>query len=359
MRPQTPQRARYRRSDEGTDSEPDSDSTMIGTSALSSRKKPVCQKCGMPMAGHKRPQGSPVCPRGPASPSPARSSCSPEASTPSRASHEPPSLLSRISPEHVRYRSSSSGYYRRQNPNWVEPEHYARMPSHAPIQVPRRGETVASWQSTELDVQSDATPPSGEPVYHEIDDDEEEYDTEGLNATEFPKVFPSVSPSPAPSDSFTRFGRHLSGIFGRSTPVAAVYDAHSGDVMAIEHAAQTEGLATAAVHRPRRAVKAEPTTPGEASGSRTTLGRESSWLVFVGRDGSAVDALAQSQTPVVRLSPTPEPYDYDKGLNRERNERVGAYPVDPRRIHPTFCDMIFLCVFSSFAAVFWLSCGFF
>ena len=37
---------------------------------------------------------------------------------------------------------------------------------------------------------------------------------------------------------------------------------------------------------------------------------------------------------------TVEPYDYAQGLVRERNERVGTYPVDPVRIRSTFVDTL-------------------
>ncbi|OJT07106.1 hypothetical protein TRAPUB_2040 [Trametes pubescens] len=345
MHPQAPQDAHSRRRHEVYDSDPDSDQTM--TPGSSSRKKPVCHSCGEPMAGHKRPNGSPICPRDSASPSPPRSRT--QTTTPPRASGGT-TLLSRISPEDVRSSPTESGYWRRPNPNWVEPAHYARM--SAP-QVPQRGDTVASWHSTELDEVSVASLPQRARLSQ---DSVEEVEREDVDASDA-----EYANSRSQSSSFTSVTRQISKLFGRSTPLASVFSAPSEEVDAIENVAHEHGLSTAVIHRPRAIVKAEPTSPGSAVGgrSRSTLARESSWWVFVGRDRSAVDALAGSQTrtalAAAAAKPEREPYDYDTGLVKERNEGVGAYPVDPRTVRQNFCDVIIAAVVSAFCAVWFLS----
>ncbi|KAL1939985.1 hypothetical protein VTO73DRAFT_9320 [Trametes versicolor] len=343
----TPQVTRPRRREEDSDSDPDSDQTM--TPGSSSRKKPICHSCGEPMAGHKRPNGSPICPRDSASPSPPRSRTL-QTTTPPRAPGGP-TLLSRISPESVRFSPmEDDGYWRRQNPNWVEPAHYARMSS---AQAPQRSDTDASWHSTELDEVAAASPPQGVRLSHDSVEEVEREDVDDSDS--------DYANTPSQTSSFTAVTRQISKLFGRSTPLASVFSAPSEEVMAIENVAHEHGLSTAVVHRPRAIVKAEPTSPGAAVAgrSRSTLARESSWWVFVGRDRSALDALAGSQArtalAAAATKPEREPYDYDTGLLKEQNESVGAYPVDPRKIRQNFCDVIIAAVVSAFCAVWLLS----
>ncbi|KAH9855041.1 hypothetical protein C2E23DRAFT_49603 [Lenzites betulinus] len=318
----------------------------------SSRKKPVCHSCGHPMAGHKRPAGSPVCPRVSASPSPAHSHTT--SATPTPAPDPAPTLLSRISPEDVRFAPTSSGYWHRRNPHWVEPEHYARIPSHAAHEVPKRGETVVSWHSTELDELSVHAPSHGRPLSQEYAAQEVPSDSEEDEGAEIT----ADSTRQTRSASFTLLGRQVSKIFGDMLPLASLYGAPTEDVRSLEHAAREHGLATAVVRSPRTTVKAEPSTPDKASdsgSSRAGLSREFSWWLFVGRDRSAVNALADSQTAAAGARRQREPYDYDKGLVKELDERVGAYPVNPRAIRQNFCDVIIAGVVSAFAVVWILS----
>ncbi|KAI0375957.1 hypothetical protein BV20DRAFT_27983, partial [Pilatotrama ljubarskyi] len=351
MHPQAPQRTRNRYQE--ADSDSDSDHTMVpGTS--SARKKPVCHACGTPMAGHKRPNGSPICPRASASPLPSRSR--PASKTPARHSAEPPSLLSRLGPSpqdpDVSFSPTPSGFWHRKNPHWVDPEHYARIPTHAVHTVPRRGETLASWNSTELDESAAAASIYGDrvsPSSHGSEQEEGEYvPSDGEDGSSQR----TLSPTPS-SGSFSTLRRGLSKILGRGTALASVYAAPSDEVVAIEHAAHERGLTTAAVRR-HPLVKAEPPSPSSRldDASSSTLARDKSWLVYVGRDPSAVNALAASHGAP---PPEREPYDFDTGLVAERNERVGTYPVDPRAIRQNYCDVIIAAVVSAFCAVWFLS----
>ncbi|CDO73831.1 hypothetical protein BN946_scf185015.g160 [Trametes cinnabarina] len=355
MRPQVSPQDTHRRQ------EPESDNEIM----LSSRKKPVCHSCGHPMEGHKRPNGSPICPRDSATPSPSPSPLANRSSrnrsrsgTPAHYDTPPPpprSLLSRISPRDVRSSPTPSGYWHRQNPNWVEPEHYSRFPQHVPVPLPQRGETPASWQSTELieSVEDLRTP---EPEVHYVYGDDEEVEEDQLEDDEGEDTGSQRTVSPPPSRSITRFMSNMASMLGRSTPVTTEYSAPADEVFAIEHAAEKQGLYTRVVHRP--VVKPEPESPSNGlSGRSQSLAREGSWRIFVGRDPDVVKARAESHVAYRpgRSSSPREPYDYDRGLDSQLNERVGTYPVDPRTIRQNFCDVIIAAVISAFCAVWFLS----
>ena len=385
MFPQTPQDTR-RHCDRRANNDAE-ESDMAGTPGPSSeRKKPVCHTCGYPMAGHKRPHGSPVCPRDSASPTRSLSktpsaisdspSPPPERDTVGRFV-SPPSLLSRIGPYDVRYseeptlseRSSPeefrfsptpSGYWHRRNPNWVEPEHYAHMSMH---QVPQRGETLASWNSTELDEPDEPVAgPSGLHRYRGHSGFSEERGmSEETRSPSVEEVCPddasSVASSqdtvsPAPSQ-FARLSRQISSVLGRTTPFATVYAVSRDKAPAVEYAAQRHNMRTRRVQR-RNTVKAEPTSPGSRLGTDDTVSSEGSLRVIVARDSMAADEVAARYNAPARMA-TREPYDYDAGLVQELNERVGTYPINPYMIRPNFCDVIIAGVVSAFCAVYFLS----
>ncbi|KAI0722656.1 hypothetical protein C8Q76DRAFT_719630 [Earliella scabrosa] len=334
----------------------------------SNRKKPVCQKCGHPMAGHKRPYGSPVCPREGSYDSehcyePIRASELPDDPPTPTGSPPPPLVAPYIKPRmpspDFTVKPSASGYWHRSNPNWVDPQ--PKPPHESP---PRHG----SWVSTESDSGSHASParkrnllPAAprQPVIdvdaledpaarRTIDSAEgEAHDAgRGYGAEDTSDTQSNVSSSSSRT-ILKRMSRGLSTVIGRGTPLASLYGTPREEVTAIAAAAQARGLHTRVLHR-EHDVKAEPTTP-----TRTTPAREYSWWVAVGRDRGAVDALVDAQTPrkPTRELPaedesaalpvdTVEPYDYAQGLVRERNERVGTYPVDPVRIRSTFIDTL-------------------
>ncbi|KAH9899550.1 hypothetical protein C8Q73DRAFT_680243 [Cubamyces lactineus] len=354
---------------------------MAGTPGPSSeRKKPICHTCGHPMTGHKRPNGSPVCPRDSASParSPSKTpsaisdspSLSPERDTFGRFV-SPPSLLDRISPYNVRYSEEStlsersspedfrfsptpSGYWHRRNPNWVEPEHYSRMPVH---QVPQRGETMASWNTTELD--EPVAGPSGLNRYRsgfneerEVSERTQSPSVQEVNPDDASSVASQDTASPSPSQ-FARLSRQISSVLGRTTPFVTVYAVSRDKAPAVEYAAQQQNMRTRRVRR-HNTVKAEPTSPGVRLGTDNTASSDGSLRVIVARDSMAAEEVAARYNAPARTAPR-EPYDYDTGLVQELNERVGTYPINPYMIRPNFCDVIIAGVVSAFCAVYFLS----
>ena len=324
------------------------------------------------MAGHKRPYGAPICPRDETAPA---SSPTPpltlEPTLPVVSAAGPSKTARRgLTPDFV-FNPSASGYWHRKNPNWVDPDTFPK-PNSA-FATPQRGE---SWVSTERDDGSSPSP-SHRPkppltrngVIHidveeerghskfggsqmDMDEDHEhEQDGEGERRREDLSDTQSVSSASSDATIMKRLTRGLSHAIGRSTPLASLYSSPRDELTAITTAAEAEGLYTRVVHHGAvpPAIKAEPTTP-----SRTTPAREHSWWVAVGRDRGAVDALVESHSPRGGLCELPnattvtvaaehtadEPYNFDRGLDRGRNERVGTYPVDPRHIRNTFLDTL-------------------
>ncbi|KAI0751093.1 hypothetical protein C8Q80DRAFT_551249 [Daedaleopsis nitida] len=340
-------------------------------SSGSHRKKPVCQKCGYLMVGHKRPNGSPVCPREGSSPyehsphgyTPARASELPDDDIPTPTGSPPPPLIApyiinRMSGPNFAVQPSQSGFWHRKNPNWVDPD-AGKQPNHQtpPVKGP-------SWVSTESESGSHASPRRAlppAPARHEVIDidampDKEAYARRGSSVRsddgeEYgPDDTSDTQSNVSGSSSRTilkHMSRGLSMVLGRGTPIASIYTSPREEITTITSAAEARGLYTRVVHL-EQGVKAEPATP-----TRTTPAREHSWMIAVGRDHGAVNALADAQTPRnSRLTLGPEdapvledgagePYDFEQGLDRERNERVGTYPVDPKQIRNTFLDTLF------------------
>ncbi|KAI1796088.1 hypothetical protein LXA43DRAFT_970013 [Ganoderma leucocontextum] len=316
------------------------------------RKKPVCQKCSLPMAGHKRPHGVPVCPRDDSAP----------------ASPSPQLTRKNLSPN-FDFNPSASGYWHRPNPNWVEPESYAKQTR--PMDVPQRG---PSWVTTERDDRSQGTPSRHQPIRspppaHEVIDvdaeDEHEEAGDGYRGLQEPEHeydqehdhYGHEEPAEEGDDSDTssnassvtilkRMTRRLSRAIGRGTPLASLYSSPREQVPAITSAAQAEGLYTRIVHLNRGPTEATGFKDEAATPTRTFARREHSWMIAVGRDQGAVNAFVESAgtppKPALRLQPEGmlEPYDYNRGLSGERNERVGSYPDDPRWIRNTFFDIL-------------------
>ena len=333
----------------------------------SSRKKPVCQKCGHLMVGHKRPYGSPVCPRDESAPPeyiPARASQLPDdddddddrATTPTES---PVRTKSRISDPAFTFNPSSSGYWHRANPNWVDRD----PPQPNPFaEIPQRGPSWASTESAGGSQLARGLPQRrglmGRPrIPDVVDVDAHEAGEHGEGETgvmqhtgnfDFVPDTSDVQSTVSSSSSQTimkRVSRGLSRVLGHSTPLASVYSSPRDEVNAITSAAEDEGLYTRVVHLNNR-VKTEPLTP-----TRTTPTRDHSWWVAVGRDRAAVDAIVDAQTPcrtihhdnTLVLGPTTEvsePYDFERGLSTERNERVGTFPEDPRKVRNTFVDTL-------------------
>ncbi|EJF62313.1 hypothetical protein DICSQDRAFT_161160 [Dichomitus squalens LYAD-421 SS1] len=341
----------------------------------SARKKPVCQKCGHLMAGHKRPMGVPICPRDgsvPASPQPQP----PTAPAPLARAY------AQASPDFV-FNPTPSGYWHRVNPNWTDPEPPAnpldRFPKRQPSAVTtepdnrsqgapsRRPPVMPTYEVIDVDAEDEhqqaayghggctdrAAVGSPEHEYEYEQDYEQDFDPDYTREQSLPGEEEDASDTSSSASSVTilkRMTRRLSQAIGRSTPLASLYSSPYEQVAAITSAAEAEGLYTRVRHVERSgapvqnlSLKHEPATP-----TRTLPTREHSWFIAVGRDRGAVDVLADSQVtppkPTVRLPPESgvvlEPYDYQRGLSRELNERVGAYPDDPTRIRNTFVDVL-------------------
>ena len=353
----------------------------------SNRKKPVCQRCGHPMVGHKRPYGAPICPDIPpiqvVSP---RLSLEPTLPVAGPSTAVQPATTSRgIGSPGFAIKPSKSGYWHRANPNWIDPN-ILNKADHA-FSSPQRGD---SWVSTEpassashssrrggrptpglvrnnevihIDVEpptqdrerSHFTGSEGEEG-EEGEEDGSQQDEEGEDLSDTQSNASSASSN---QTILKRMSRGLS-VVGRSTPLAYLYSSHRDDLTTLTSAAEAEGLYTRVVHnanananpfthrRARGSVKSEPATP-----ARTPPTRENSWWVAVGHDRHAVDALVASHTPrappieiIDAASPSAGaaggegPYDFDRGLDPARNERVGTYPVDPRAIRSTFLDTL-------------------
>lgn len=296
------------------------------------------------MAGHKRPHGAPVCPRDDSA------SASPQPAT--RKTFPP-----------FEFNPTPSGYWERQNPNWAEPASYAKQTRS--YVAPERG---PSWVSTERD-DSQGTPSrqqpfrSPPPAREVIDVDAEdgieevEHKSVGSQETEHEYDHEYEPSEPAEGDDsdtssngssstiLKRVTRRLSSVIGRRTPLASIYASPRERVPTITTAAQAEGLYTRVMHLDRGSVEPTGFKQELATPVRTFAPREGSWMVAVGRDPGAVNALVDAATPpkpTMRLQPGGmlEPYDYDRGFNRERNERVGSYPDDPRSIRNTFFDTL-------------------
>ncbi|KAI0722355.1 hypothetical protein C8T65DRAFT_629051 [Cerioporus squamosus] len=330
----------------------------------SSRKKPVCQKCGHLMAGHKRPYGIPVCPRDETAPAEYLPAGDDDDRAPTPTETRP--TKPRLSIPDFTFDPSSSGYWHRANPNWVDRD----PPQPNPFQeIPERG---ASWVPTESASGSPASPARPQrrafpdrPRHSEVinvdahedgeEDEEELAETQSTEDYDYvPDNTSDTQSNVSTSSSRTimkRLSRGLSLVLGHSTPLASLYSSPRDEVTAITSAAQGEGLYTRIVHLDQR-VKTEPLTP-----TRTTPTRDHSWWVAVGRDRDAVDAIVDAQTPrkpvrrgnTIVLDPAGsrvasveagEPYDFERGLSAELNERIGTFPEDPRKVRNTFIDTL-------------------
>lgn len=247
------------------------------------RKRPQCHTCNHPMAGHKRPNGAPVCPTS-ASPQPQDSLPSPPTSPSPGSSRQTKRTITAL---------PTSGRW--VNPNFVEP-------SRAPALTSERRDTPMTWVSTEP---ADDQPP-----------------VKNETQTAAPRPSPDViecmvnesvstsSPSSSSSTS-TRLQRTLTWL-GSGVPLATVFSTPREEITALTRGARERGLHAGIAHFPRDVVKREP------SSVNSPLERQSSWRVFIGRDAGAV-------THLVNLHEKDAIGALDYG---QRNERVGAYPPD-------------------------------
>ena len=282
------------------------------------------------MAGHKRPNGQPICPEDSFTPQPHddlrwRSHSVSEGSSRSRSRSRTPrpkqraTLLDDIPENEIPVNA------RWVNPNYVEPS----LPESSPPE-PEPEETPSSsrdppetWVDTEL---NEEDPP---PMKHETE-----------------SVDPRRHYSPDPVEQITRsltskssnpLSRTLSWV-GSSTPLVTVLNTPKEEITKLTKRARENGLHTAIAHLPRI---------GEAKGEQSSNGltRLSSWNIIIGKDAGTV-------AHITSLHERDAIGALDFG---QRNERIGTYRLaddiaaaaDPTIYHISICALIsfgFLCV---------------
>lgn len=271
------------------------------------RKKPQCQKCGSPMAGHKRPLGSPVCPNQ-TSPSPPPSSAKSKLFPPSSPapSNDP------YKDRRFEYDAQSS-LIRYINRNFFD----ATTGPPPPVNITRQDARSQSWISTE--------PADDIPLPVKL-----EGHTEVIDADSYVNDAASVaSISSVSSSSTVRIKRSITQLLSNSIPLASIFRTPKEDISAVTKVARSNGLYTALMHYPRpdasvTRVKAESST--SSSASSMSLTGQSSWCVVLGSDAGAVTHLADlheknaigalefgqtngkaGTSPLHQVSPSPSP----------------------------------------------------
>ncbi|KAF8076795.1 hypothetical protein FPV67DRAFT_433242 [Lyophyllum atratum] len=263
--------------------------------AGSARKKPHCHSCGLPMAGHKRPDGLPLCPVKDESLSPPPSYASPPPSTQVSSTHSYSSLFSGslsslasppVTPPRQRTPSAirapvsdsnpspkrlldpafdipESGAWHRRNPNWIDP----------PLMVARVPAPAGSIVSTVL-VDDD-----GKTIRGRNDDDYEE-DDDGASV----------------SSSF--FGHVAQNLKNRR--VVSMFATKRTDPARTQQLAAKQGMHAALVRLPAGNV---PLTKKKVDGS---------WWMVVGRDagvvGRIVDKSQRGMPGGMELMPAQGPH---------------------------------------------------
>ncbi|KAF8638573.1 hypothetical protein AX17_002115 [Amanita inopinata Kibby_2008] len=265
---------------------------MVNTSA---RKKPHCRTCGMPMEGHKRARGSPVCPNATEG-TPSWEPSSEPLSSPS----PPPKPLTRVTPERHRHpiklpESSSkpikaseplklrapvvipeNGPWHWRNPNWVE----------SPPPPPRLPSPVASLVPTVL-VDEDGNTIRGSKCGS--DDDEEGS---------------AVANGEATSSML------MDRLAELSKPVVSIFNTRFEDIPQIQDTARRLGIYSGVVHVPKpnsrlrgagqkvEGSRADMTVAAaytRAKKLKKPVGREYSWWLIMGQSKTNVQHLVDVQ----------------------------------------------------------------
>jgi len=249
------------------------------------------------MAGHKRPNGAPICP--------------PQALPPTPISARPRRLTRTNATSYSdvqQFVSGTTGH--RRNPNWVE---RAATP---PVDEDERSH--ASWVPTEP---ADDGAEEGFGFGYLDDEEKVQGDEED-----------SRSDSAASQSSSSSVRRTISQALLNSIPLASLFSTPREDIPAITKAARRQGLAMGLLRAPDvlgQGVKSE-----DMDGTHeANIGRQNSWWVVMGRDQGAVSHLLD-------LNESSAKDQQDEVLSSYANGRVGAYPLDPRSIRMTFLDVI-------------------
>ncbi|KAI0960139.1 hypothetical protein AcW1_004743 [Taiwanofungus camphoratus] len=281
---------------------------------MSPRKRPLCHTCGSPMAGHKRPRGSPVCPGLEASPPPSPAGRNPLRRTAAVADFEIP----------------DSGYWHRRNPNWVEREASPVDDEH---------HSTSSWVHTE---------PAEDAAADRAEEQLRDEDKVSGEDDDYHSVSDSSSSQSTASSSSVK--RSLTGLLMTSRHLASLFSTPPEAIPAVTRAARKHGLTTGLIRRPLsdqgQDVKSEDNDVPIAHG--TNLGRQSSWWMVMGQDPEAVSHLLD-------LHQGDAEGHLGQTLHSRTKGNVGAYPVDVSSIRPTFLDVIIAGAIGGFVVLYGLS----
>lgn len=272
------------------------------------RKKPYCHSCGLPMAGHKRPNGAPICPM----------KTAPEASTSQLPPPASPSPLRREEQVII----PSVGYLRWRNPNW-------REDPPAPLSALDRAETPASWVSTEP---ADDIPVKREPSVTAVEPQPMFDDS----AT--PRASPSISSVASSASTLTR---SLTEVLSNCVPLITVFGSPKEELTKVTREARRKGLHTAILHKSKQPEIKEELAP--------TPARQNSWMVLMGHDVDAVSDWCElhDRAMIKHFEQESGVEGHVGTLSRSRGMDSGL---------PNFVYVVGISIFSSCAMWFLLSC---
>ncbi|KAL6309755.1 hypothetical protein BKA93DRAFT_282238 [Sparassis latifolia] len=251
-----------------------------------SRKRPVCHSCGSPMAGHKRPNGIPVCPTG----------------------ATPPPILPRGVPlrrTNAVFQIPENGHYI--NPNYVESEVAQTADDDDDGSLP------SSWVPTE------PADDNAHPRHGEFDGDD---DARSNTST---SVGSSVS---------SRIRRSLSELLMTSTPLASLFSTPKDNLPALAKAAHRRGLFMGLIQRRGKTDQGGRIKIEESDGFGAGEMHQHPRLVVMGRDPRAVEYLLDISEEETDGQVGPQ------GGTSGQKGLVGTYPIDIRSIRMTFLDVI-------------------
>ena len=281
------------------------------------------------MEGHKRPNGSPICPS--KSPSP-RMSPRPRyhvAGSPPprrmRSSRSPPA-----SP--IPWIPGNGKYLHRRNPNWVEP-----TPPSTP-QPLQRQDTEISLVATEIDddhadesarakkssTNKDIMAIDGNTITVSSSRQQGDAPSVLLSRTQDETVTAESSRQPSTSSHVSRtFTEVLLG----SRALASVFSTPPKNAAAVSLAARKRGLYAGFMTDSTGHIQVKDENPFDPDLGSSIPERN---LIVVGQDASAVEHLLRAgEDRLLSLA-----------LDSGSRPRVGAYPVNPNSIRPTFIDII-------------------
>ncbi|CCM01753.1 uncharacterized protein FIBRA_03819 [Fibroporia radiculosa] len=251
------------------------------------------------MAGHRRPNGSPICP--------ARSTS---------ASLEP--QLERSFRALRRNNAKSdlevppSGFLHHRNPNWVEQD-------SIPPDDDRWSPT--SWVSTEPVDESD----------RDGFDDSSDISISDISVEDSKDMGEDLGLPETPSRASSVLSRTLSQVLGKSKPLASLFSTPSEDLAAISQAARRHRLAMGIMRSPAAARGTQVKLENDfASGANA--GRQNAWWVVMGRDPDAVSHLLGRHEQGARGQ---------QGDCLDGNWHTGTLPPHSRFMHTSFLELIF------------------